>query len=155
MADYKTATHQNLSVWARRLGMEIRDLDKGAAIADSIFKTPSRRGVLIALAIRHIAQTNSLPMTDLGMVAVGVTMGNILYDRVYGDQKFSNISLAFREEMLRQREEGTKLPHNKVADLVADHYAVALDWVTRGIAARDAERRQPSLVNAILGQIRR
>lgn len=155
MGKYATTTHQNLSIWARRLGTEIRDLDKGAAFADSIFKTPSRRGVLIALAIRHIAKSENKPLTDRGMFAVGVTMGNILYDRVYGEQKFNNIALAFREQMLLQREEGAKLSHNEVADLVALHYAVALDWVTRGIVSRDAERRQPSMVNAILAKARR
>jgi hypothetical protein len=154
MTTYKTATHQNLSVWARRLGMKIVDLDKGAAFADSLFKQPSRRGVLIALAIRHVAQTNELPMTDAGMIAVGNTMGNILYDRVYGDRKYENVALAFREEMLKRRDEG-QVTHNQAADLIALHHATALDWVTRGIANRDGESRQPSLVNAILAKARR
>jgi hypothetical protein len=156
MTTYKTATHQNLAVWARRLGMELNDLDKGAAFADSLFKQPSRRGVLIALAIRYIAKEERLPMTDAGMVSVGVTMGNILYDRVYGEKKYENIALAFREEMLmRVQEPAMKVTHNQVADLIALHYGKALDWVSKGIYSRSSEQAVPSITNAILAKVRR
>lgn len=156
MTTYKTDTHQNLSVWARRLGMELKDLDKGAAFADSLFNQPSRRGVLIALAIRYIAKEELKPMTDPGMVSVGVTMGNLLYDRVYGEKKYENIALAFREEMLmRVQEPAMKVTHNEVADLIANHHAKALDWVSKGIFSRSSEKTTPSLVNAVLGRIRR
>ena len=157
MTTYKTGTHQNLSVWARRLGMELNDLDKGAAFADSLFKKPSRRGVLIALAIRYIAKEELLPMTDAGMVSVGVTMGNILYDRVYGEKKYENIALAFREEMLMRVQEPTmKVTHNQVVDLIALHHGKALDWVSKGIYSRTKDKTAPpSIANVMLGKIRR
>lgn len=157
MTTYKTGTHQNLSVWARRLGMELNDLDKGAAFADSLFKKPSRRGVLIALAIRYIAKEELLPMTDPGMVSVGVTMGNILYDRVYGEKKYENIALAFREEMLMRVQEPTmKVTHNQVVDLIALHHGKALDWVSKGIYSRTKDKTAPpSIANVMLGKIRR
>lgn len=156
MTTYKTGTHQNLSVWARRLGMELNDLDKGAAFADSLFNKPSRRGVLIALAIRYIAKEELLPMTDAGMVSVGVSMGNILYDRVYGEKKYENIALAFREEMLmRVQEPSMKVTHNEVCDLLVLHNAKALDWVSKGICSRSSEQSAPSITNAILAKVRR
>lgn len=156
MTTYKTGTHQNLSVWARRLGMELNDLDKGAAFADSLFNKPSRRGVLIALAIRYIAKEELLPMTDAGMVSVGVTMGNILYDRVYGEKKYENIALAFREEMLmRVQEPSMKVTHNEVCDLLVLHNAKALDWVSKGIYSRSSEQSAQSITNAILAKVRR
>lgn len=158
MTTYKTATHQNLSVWARRLGMTLNDLDRGAAFADSLFKTPSRRGVLIALAIRYIAMEEEKPMTDPGMFAVGVSMGNLLYDRVYGEKKYENIAEGFRDEMLMRRF-GTvacqRVTHNEVVDLIALHHAKALDWVSKGIYARSQESAAPKgLVNAILAKAR-
>lgn len=157
MTTYKTTTHQNLSVWARRLGMELNDLDRGAAFADSLFKQPSRRGVLIALAIRYIAMEEQKPMTDGGMVAVGITMGNLLYDRVYGEKKYENLAEGFRDEMLmRAREESVKVTHNQVVDLIALHHGKALDWVSKGIFSRTSDKTAPTgLVNAILAKVRR
>ena len=157
MTTYKTDTHQNLAVWARRLDMTLNDLDRGAAFADSLFKQPSRRGVLIALAIRYIAMEEQKPLTDPGMFAVGVTMGNLLYDRVYGEKKYENIAEGFRDEMLmRTREEGAKVTHNEVVDLIALHYGKALDWVTKGIYSRTRDKTAPTgLVNAILAKTRR
>lgn len=156
MTTYKTDTHQNLSVWARRLGMELNDLDKGAAFADSLFGKPSRRGVLIALAIRYIAKEEQKSMTDAGMLSVGVTMGNILYDRVYGEKKYENIALAFREEMLmRVQEPNMWVSHNQVCDLLVLHNAKALDWVNKGIYSRSSEQSVPSITNAILAKVRR
>lgn len=154
MTNYKTATHQNLSVWARRLGMEIVDLDKGAAFADNLFKQPSRRGVLIALGILHIAKTNRLPMADEGMITTGIAMGNVLYDRVYGEQKYEDINAGFRDEVLAQAYR-LRVTMPQAYDLMAFHYATALDWVTRGIASRNAEHSPASIVNAILAKIRR
>lgn len=156
MTTYKTDTHQNLSVWARRLGMELNDLDKGAAFADSLFKQPSRRGVLIALAVRYMAIEEQKPLTDAGIFSVGVTMGNILYDRVYGEKKYENIALAFREEMLmRVQEASMKVTHNQVVDLIALHHGKALDWVSKGIYSRSSEKSAPSITNAILAKVRR
>ncbi|MNE62639.1 hypothetical protein D3C80_1579290 [compost metagenome] len=155
MTTYKTDTHQNLAVWARRLGMELNDLDRGAAFADSLFKQPSRRGVLIALAIRYMAHEEQKPLSDAGIFSVGVTMGNLLYDRVYGEKKYENIAEGFRDEMLmRVREENMKVTHNQVCDLIALHHAKALDWVSKGIYSRSAERAQPGIVNAILAKVR-
>lgn len=153
MSEYKTATHQNLSVWARRLGMEIQDLDKGAAYADSLFGYQSRRSCLAALAILYVAKLNGLPMNDTGMMRVGIAMGNILYDRVYGDRKYDNLALAFREEMMASVL-GGHITHNEAADLIMAHHALALDFVGRGIASRDGERSRPSLANLIMGKVR-
>lgn len=156
MTTYKTDTHQNLAVWARRLGMTLNDLDRGAAFADSLFKKPSRRGVLIALAVRYMAIEEQKPLTDAGIFSVGVTMGNILYDRVYGEKKYENIALAFREEMLmRVQEESMKVTHNQVVDLIALHHARALDWVSKGIYSRSSEKSVPSFTNAVLAKVRR
>jgi hypothetical protein len=136
--------------------MELNDLDRGAAFADSLFKQSSRRGVLIALAIRYMAIEEQKPLTDAGIFAVGVSMGNLLYDRVYGEGKYENIAEGFRDEMLmRSREEGAKVTHNQVADLIVLHYGKALDWVSKGIYSRSSERSQPSIVNAILAKARR
>ena len=157
MTTYKTATHQNLAVWARRLDMSLNDLDRGAAFADSLFNQPSRRGVLIALAIRYIAMEEQKPMVDAGMVAVGVTMGNLLYDRVYGEKKYENIAEGFRVEMLmRRNEEGQRVTHNQVVDLIALHHGKALDWVSKGIFSRTSDKTAPTgLVNVILAKVRR
>jgi len=153
MTTYKTATHQNIAVWARRLKVEVLDLDKAAAFADRLYGGPSRKGCLAVLAMKWVAVATDTIVVAPQNVAAGIAMSKVLYDSVYGDQKYRNVYDGFRDEL-------AKLVDGKQCTQVqADQYfevlkEIALDFVSKGQAARNSDHSSPSIARLIVNKAR-
>ena len=157
MTAYKTTTHQNLSVWARRLGLEIADLDKAATFADKLYGQASRRGVLTALAMKYCGVRTDTQTTVPQNVACGLAMGNVLYDLTYGDQNSDNIFDRFRMELDRVVAQGTHCTQEQSESYFEAMKEIALDFVSKGTLARWNDQnppKGPSIANAIIRKAR-
>lgn len=154
MSNYATATHQNLVVWARRLDIQINDLDQLARAADSLFGCSSRRAVLMVLATRLVSVAKGIPSNGSEAFTMGLTLGNLIYAQVYEARTGRSVENDFRQGLLRlTKDEGAikaRLTLEQVEPLILEYSSMVQDLVTKAVYSRNQERLQPSLVNVIL-----
>ena len=159
MTQYKTATHQNLAVWCRRLGMEIQDLDKGAAIADSIYGGPSRRGVFYTIAMKGLRDEVDPFYTVEYRKFVAAAMSNALYAKVVGGDTTESLRVLFVDHLMAlvgKTIAGVTLGDLRALSLAGAYTDSAEHWLYIGLAARQSDKNGSSsrLANIILAKAR-
>ena len=155
MSNHKTATHQNLSVWARRMNMTLPDIDAAAKFADSMLGAPTRRGVLMALAIKYVSDTTGLPKNNSEVRHCGIAIGQALYDITYGDKGSAIILVAFHESLLEMVKILNTSSFSTVdaLNIFLKYSTMAVNFITNANQGRNGERHQPSITNAIIAKV--
>lgn len=99
MSKYATPAHQNLSVWARRAGVEIKDLDVAVKYTEKNFGV-GRRATLRFVLERSFHGAGFEPNTSrfLGCVAA-----DLVYEVAYDSKEFNNSKEHFSELLCRYK----------------------------------------------------
>lgn len=146
MNNYASPSHQNLSVWARRAGIEIKDLDAAVKYTEANFGV-GRRATLRYVAEQSLLAANIGPNTSR---FVGCVVAQAVYDVVYQHQSAMITHAQFTKELSKYH-----LP--PVGHQACLRYAdVAIAMARDLAAARDREHHAngQSLTGMILNKVR-
>jgi hypothetical protein len=150
---YKTQTHQNVGVWARRMGVKIENLDRAAEIAERLYGDPSRKACIAVAAMKLIKEklghAFGSPNNFYGAVAIAAVVYDATYRGVGGSlsQAYetyeSVIELALIQGHINQ----------EVLTALMSEKHVMVGMALDALGARNREK-QSNITNAILAKAR-
>lgn len=152
---HKTETHQNISVWARRFRVEIKNNDRAAEAADRFYGRPSRKAAIAVVAMKVVQKHLGWEMGSRGTFYGGLALATIVYNATY-DGGVGTVAEAYTtfEETIKSYLDGGYINGEEYSALEASKglfVGAALD----AIAARNKEKHSTvSITNAILAKAR-
>lgn len=147
MSNYATPAHQNLSVWARRAGVEIKDLDVAVKYTEKTFGV-GRRASLRFVLERSFLGAGFEPNTSR---FVGCAAADLVYEVAYDGKEFNNREEHFSELLCRY-----KVPanvHNSCMLFVDDAIIAAKALLAARVNEQQLNGR--SITGMILNHLRR
>lgn len=152
---HKTETHQNISVWARRFRVEIKNIDRAAEVADRFYGRPSRKASVAVVAMKVVEKHLGWDMGNRGTFYGGLAMATIVYKATYdgGVGTVAEAYAIFEETIKICLDEGyiTGEVYSALESSKGLFIGAALD----AIAARNKEKLSTvSITDAILAKAR-
>lgn len=145
-----TATRSNVSAWARRFNVEIKDFAKACKVADSIYGTPSRRGAIYVAAMKAASAKFNLQMGNPITHYAAVAVTQVVYEFTYSNTTAINAHMLINDVFLEIREKVGEEIYLALSKMEISLVSMALS----AVAARTNDHQTPSLVNAILKKMR-
>jgi hypothetical protein len=156
MTKHASNTHQNLSVWARRLNITLPNIDMAAKIADGMFGMESRRAVLMTLGIKQVSLDTDLPTSNTAVTWCGIAMGQVLYNEVYGESSGKDLLEAFHVALMQiAASENNTVTTVDALKIFLQYHETAVCFIFEGINSRKKDKANPSIVNAVLAKAKR
>ena len=152
---HKTETHQNVSVWARRFRVEIKNLDRAAEAADRFYGRPSRKAAIAVVAMKVVQKHLGWEMGSHGTFYGGLALATVIYNAAYvgGVGTVKEVYATF-EETIKSYLDGGYIKEGEYSALEA-YKGLFVGAALDAIAARNKEKfEKVTITNAILAKAR-
>lgn len=151
MEKFINADHQNLSVWCRRAGIELKEPEKRLAVLGMHFGT-GRRAVLRMIGVRMVKTHKSDLDIKVGWL-VGHAIGDLVYARAYTDEVINNQHTWLGQYVAEHCKENAGLGANVLlnAEFICNEAAKML---TARQNERNAKTSGAGIANMIIRKVR-
>lgn len=148
MNKYNSSLEQNISVWSRRLGVDIKNLGSAAAYAQELCGgCAGRHGALTVVLMKPISKLLGRPLKDETTTVAAVATATVIYDTVYkgiaGNTK----------DMFLKNMSTTALPQLSVFDIISNTDAIVA-IIEKGISSRNSDRGTVSVTDTVLHKLK-
>lgn len=142
MSKYNSAIEQNISVWARRLGVEIQNLGNAAAYAQKICGgRAGRHGAITVAAMKPLSEILDRPMSDDLVTVAAIAAAKVIYDVVYNDVTGNT------KDMFLKNMSNANLHVTSNADAICT-------IIAKGISSRTHDHTKVSVTGVVLRKLK-
>ena len=148
MNKYNSSLEQNISVWARRLDVDVKNLGNAAAYAQELCGgRAGRHGAITVVLMKPLSRLLGRPIKDVSVTVAAVAAATVIYDTVY------NGVVGDIKDMFFKNMSDTTLPQLDVFDIIS-HTDEIMSHITKGISSRTNDRSTASVTDTVLRKLK-